>query len=167
MGTTVVQLRGGKGLTAAEQAYLAGQITEPTQAALDAYLRAPALEGAADGAVQVGAAITELGEATSEKFAEVDDHVALKVGQVDDAITELGEFTSEQSAAIDGKLDQADAAIEQTEAAGQGAIAATAGANAAAAGLLSMSTSFADLLAPGTILDASLPTSTILLGDML
>jgi hypothetical protein len=91
----------------------------------------------------------------------------LVTGPVGDAITDLGEFTSERSAEIDDKLDQADAAIEETEAAGQGAIAATVGANAAAAGLLSMSTSFADLLAPGTILDASLPTSTILLGDML
>ncbi len=136
--TTVVQLRGGKGLTAAEQAYLAGKIAQPTEAALDAYLRAPALDGAEAGAALIG-----------------------------DAITELGEFTSERSAEIDGKLDEADGVIEQTEAAGQGAIVATAGANAAAANLLSMSTSFADLLAPGTILDASLPTSTILLGDML
>lgn len=102
-----------------------------------------------------------------EKLAAVDVTVAGKVGQVDDAITELGEFTSERSAEIDGKLDEADEAIGHVEAAGQGAITATAGANAAAAGLLSMSTSFADLLAPGTILDASLPTSTILLGDML
>lgn len=61
MNTTVVQLRGGKGLTAAEQAFLAGQIAEPTQAALDAYLRAPAIEGAAVGTAQIGDAITELG----------------------------------------------------------------------------------------------------------
>jgi hypothetical protein len=85
----------------------------------------------------------------AEALAGVDATVALKVAE------------------IDGKLDQADATIDQTQAAGQGAIAATSDATAAAAGLLSMVNSFADLLAPGTILNASLPTSTILLGDML
>jgi hypothetical protein len=70
----------------------------------DAGLRAPLLEAVADASAQVGDAITELGEATSDKFAEVDDHVALKVVQVDAAITELAEFTSDRSAEIDDAI---------------------------------------------------------------
>ncbi len=56
MSTTVVQLRGGKGLTAAEQLYLAGRIDDPTEAALTAYLQAPVAAALSEAAIATAAA---------------------------------------------------------------------------------------------------------------
>ncbi|KQM65780.1 hypothetical protein ASE75_05990 [Sphingomonas sp. Leaf17] len=47
MSTIIAETRGGRGLSAAEQSYIAGDITAPTQAALSEYLRAPAITAAA------------------------------------------------------------------------------------------------------------------------
>lgn len=129
MARTIVQLRGGKGLSAAEQAFLVGQIAEPTQAALDAFLRAPALDAAGQASADVDALIAATGEAFGQEKAALDIHVAQKDGQVDaaiamvqpalaaartevdDAITELGETTSQKVGEVDDKLANVDGLV--------------------------------------------------------
>ncbi|MES3152945.1 hypothetical protein [Sphingomonas faeni] len=129
MARTIVQLRGGKGLSAAEQAFLAGQIAEPTQAALDAFLRAPALGAADQASADVDALIAATGEAFGQEKAALTAHVAAKDGQidaaiatvgpalaaaqsdVDDAITELGETTSQKVGEVDDKLASVDGIV--------------------------------------------------------
>ncbi|MES3154466.1 hypothetical protein [Sphingomonas faeni] len=104
MARTIVQLRGGKGLTAAEQAFLAGQIAEPTQAALVPFLRAPALEAAGQARADVDALIAATGTAFGQQKAALDIHVAAKDALIDEAITELGETTSQKVGEVDDAI---------------------------------------------------------------
>ncbi len=103
MGTTVVQLRGGKGLTAAEQAFLAGQIAEPTQAALDAHLRAPALDAAE--AVEATRVATEETRVATEQTRAAAQSVV-------DAGDEILGAVPDARAARDGAVVAAQLAVE-------------------------------------------------------
>jgi hypothetical protein len=127
MSTTVVQLRGGKGLTAAEQAFIAGQIAEPTQTALDAYLRAPALEAATQARADVDGLIAATGEAFGQEKAALDAHVDARDVEIDDAISAASDATTFAS-------DQGEFARTQgnfSKDAGDAALAKAAAAQAA------------------------------------
>jgi hypothetical protein len=96
----VVSERGPAGLSAAQIAVAANDIEEPTPEAFMAHLRSTASDAAREVAFD----------------------------QVGNAITELGEFTSERSAEIDVKLIEAGTTIGQANAARDGALSATVAA---------------------------------------
>ncbi|MES3154334.1 hypothetical protein [Sphingomonas faeni] len=118
MSRTMVQLRGGKGLSAAEQAFLAGQIAEPTQAALDAFLRAPALAAADQAGADVDALIAATGEAFGQEKAALDIHVAAKDALIDDKLDSVDGVVDVQIARVDGAV----AVAGETTALAQGVV---------------------------------------------
>lgn len=58
-----IERRGARGLSDAEQQFLAGNIAEPTTAALDEYRRAPALSAATQVQQQADAALVQFSDA--------------------------------------------------------------------------------------------------------
>jgi len=92
----VVSERGPAGLSAAQIAVAANDIDEPTPEAFMAHLRGTASDVAREVAFdQVGNAITELGEFTSERSAEIDAAIS-DVGTVGVIVTSKGKYAEDQ-----------------------------------------------------------------------
>jgi lysophospholipase L1-like esterase len=113
----VVSERGPAGLSAAQIAVAANDIDEPTPEAFMAHLRSTASEVARDVALdQVGDAITELGEFTSQRSAEIEAAVTLagtattlattKAGLADEKATLAGQKAAAAQTVVDagGKI---------------------------------------------------------------
>ncbi len=115
--TTIVQLRGGKGLSAAEQAYLAGKIEEPTQEALDAYLRAPSLEAAEGAQAIVDQQVETLGQVEAARQASTLAAIAtaadrLKTAQdVAKTAEDRAVTTADRTAAVTASAEAAGSAL--------------------------------------------------------
>ncbi len=124
----VIEERGARGFSAAEELAAGGIIDAPTAEALDTHLRAPALEAAEQADADVAAAILAAGQAVTELTLDVDT----KITQTEAA--RVGAITAAASAnAAATNANQKAAAAQGVVDAGAAILAAAAGASEDAA----------------------------------